>query len=145
MMAAVVQAGLVYFICEIYLNDCIVHAANNASFLAKLELVFQRFSKHKLFVKPTRCHFGLSKMKFCGRVISKDGISMSAKKISQVLIFPLPIYQKQLKSFLGLVSYFRSHDRNLSHEAHPLNKMLLNYNRTTILEWTDATKISSAL
>jgi hypothetical protein len=37
MMAAVVLSGLVNFICEIYLYDCIVHAANNASFLDRLE------------------------------------------------------------------------------------------------------------
>jgi hypothetical protein len=78
MMAAVVLAGLVYFICEIYLDDCIIHAANNAVFLARLESVFQLFSKHKLFVKPAKFKFGMSKIEFCGRVISKEGISMSA-------------------------------------------------------------------
>jgi hypothetical protein len=101
MMAAVVLAGLVYFICETYLDDCIIHAANNESFLARLEQVFQRFHKHKLFLKPAKCQFGLTKVEFCGRVISKDGISMSAKKISQVLNFPLLTYHKQLKSRLG--------------------------------------------
>jgi hypothetical protein len=134
MMAAVVLAGLVYFICEIYLDDCIVHAANNAVFLARLELVFQRFSKHKLFVKPAKRHFGMLKIKFCVRVILKEGISMSAKKISQVLNFPFHIYHKQLQSFIGLVGYFRPHIRNLSHEAHPINEMLLNYNRSTLLK-----------
>jgi hypothetical protein len=107
MMAAVVLVGLCYFICEIYLDDCIVHGANNKDFLVNLEKVFQRFSKHKLFLKPGKCKFGTPKVEFCGRVISKQGISMSAKKISQVLDFPLPVYHKQLKSFLGLVGYFR--------------------------------------
>jgi hypothetical protein len=140
MMAAVVLAGLVYFICEIYLDDCIIHAADNASFLARLEQVLQRFSKHKLFLKPAKCLFGTPKVEFCGRVISKLGISMSAKKISQVLNFPFPIYHKQLKSFLGLVGYFRPHIRDLSNEAHLLNEMLVNYNRTTLLKWNDTTK-----
>jgi transposase InsO family protein len=142
MMAAVVLAGLVYFICEIYLDDCIIHAADNASFLARLETVLQRFSKHKLFLKPAKCRFGAPKVEFCGRVISKLGISMSEKKISQVLNFPFPIYHKQLKSFLGLVGYFRPHIRDLSKEAHPLNEMLINYNRTTLLKWDDITKTS---
>jgi hypothetical protein len=76
----------------------------------------------------------MSKIEFCGQVISKEGISMSAKKVSQVLNFPFPIYHKQLKSFLGLVGYFYPHIRNLSHEAHPLNEMILNYNRSTLLK-----------
>jgi transposase InsO family protein len=140
MMAAVVLAGLVYFICEIYLDDCIIHAADNTSFLSRLEQVFQRFSKHKLYLKPSKCKFGMSKVEFCGRVISKEGISMSEKKISQVLTFPFPVYHKQLKSFLGLVGYFRPHIRDLSNEAHPLNEMLHNYNRSTVLKWTPATQ-----
>jgi hypothetical protein len=105
MMAAVVSVGLCYFICEIYLDDCIVHGANDKSFLENLERVFQRFSKHMIFLKP--------KVEFCGRVISKEGIPMSAKKISRVLDFPLPVYHNQLKSFLGLVGYFRPHLREL--------------------------------
>jgi hypothetical protein len=74
MMAAVVLVGLCYFICEIYLDDCIVHGATDKSFLENLEKVFQRFSKHKLFLKPGKCKFGVPKVEFCGQVISKEGI-----------------------------------------------------------------------
>ena len=96
--------------------------------------------EHNLFCKPSKCKFGLPKVEFCGRVISKDGISMSEKKISQVLDFPLPVYMKQLKSFLGLVNYFGPHIRSLSTVAHPLHGLLANYNRGTVLKWTDVTK-----
>ena len=65
---------------------------------------------------------------------------MSAKKISQVLDFPLPEYMKQLKSFLGLVNYFRPHLRDQSNLAHSLNKMLTDYHRSTLLKWTDETR-----
>jgi hypothetical protein len=130
MMAAVVLVGLVYFICEIYLDDCIVHASDNQTFLQNLEKVFQRFSKHKLFLKPGKCKFGVPHVEF----------SMSAKKISQVLDFPLSIYQKRLKSFLGLVGYFRPHIRDLSKQAHPLQEMLINYNRGTLLHWDNTAK-----
>lgn len=140
MMAAFVLAGLVYFICEIYLDDCIIHAANNKTFIERLEQVFQRFSKHKIVLKPTKCRFGVPQVEFCGRVISHEGIHMSAKKISQVLDFPLPEYMKQLKSFLGLVNYFRPHIRDQSNLAHPLNQMLTDYNRSTLLNWTPETK-----
>jgi transposase InsO family protein len=139
-MAAFVLAGLVYFICEIYLDDCIIHAADNKTFIDRLEQVFQRFSKHKIVLKPTKCRFGMSEVEFCGRVISDKGIHMSAKKISQVLDFPLPEYMKQLKSFLGLVNYFSPHIRDKSNLAHPLNQMLVNYHRSTSLKWTDETK-----
>jgi hypothetical protein len=134
MMATFVLAGLVYFICEIYLHDCIIHAADSKTFIEQLELVLQRFSKHKIVLKPNKCRFGLSEVEFCGRVISHDGIHMSAKKISQVLDFPLPEYMKQLKSFLGLVNYFCPHIRDQSKLAHPLNQMLTDFNRSTVID-----------
>ena len=142
MMAAVVLVGLVYFICEIYLDDCIVHASCNAEFLTRLEQVFKRFDKHELLLKPGKCCFGLSKVEFCGRVVSREGISMSDKKISQVLSFPLPVYYKQLKSFLGLANYFRPHVRNHSEVARPLHGMLENYARGKVLKWTPAFEAS---
>ena len=138
-MAAVVLVGLVYFICEIYLDDCIIHANDNPTFLYRLEQVFQRFDKHKIILKPSKCRFGVSEVEFCGRVISSDGISMSGKKISQVLDFPRPVYGKQLKSFLGLANFFRPHIQNHSEVARPLHAMLLDYNRSRVLEWTPET------
>ena len=132
-MAAVVLVGLIDFICEIYLDDCIIHASDNETFLSRLEQVFMRFSK------PAKCRFGYDKLEFCGGVISKEGIFMSATKISQVLKFPLPVYSKQLKSFLGLASYFRPHVRNHSEVARPLHDMLTDYDRGRILKWTPET------
>jgi uncharacterized membrane protein len=48
MMAAVVLAGLIYFICEIYLDDCIVHASDVITFVSRLELIFERLEKHRI-------------------------------------------------------------------------------------------------
>ena len=63
---------------------------------------------------------------------------MSKEKKGQVLDFPLPVYMKQLKSFLGLANYFRPHIQNHSEVARPLHNMLVNYHRGTVLKWTDA-------
>ena len=142
MMAAVVLVGLIYFICEIYLDDCIVHAMDTPTFISRLEQVFKRFEKHNIFLKPAKCTFGVPEVEFCGRVISQDGISMSSGKKGQVLSFPVPIYMKQLKSFLDLANYFRPHIRSHSEVARPLHAMLVNYKRGTILNWSDETTAS---
>ena len=64
---------------------------------------------------------------------------MNANKISQVLKFPLPVYCKQLKSFLDLANYFRQHVRNHSEVARPLHDMLADYDRGRTLKWTPET------
>ena len=61
---------------------------------------------------------------------------MSEKKIRSVFEFPKPVIAKHLKSFLGLVNYFRDFIRNQSSIVHPLHQLILNYNKTKKILWT---------
>ena len=44
-MASVVLLGLIYLICEMYVDDCIVHGRGNTQFLERLEEVFKPFCR----------------------------------------------------------------------------------------------------
>jgi hypothetical protein len=55
MMASVVLIGLTYFICEMYLYDCIVHAVGDDQFIERLEQVLDKFQKHLITLKPSKC------------------------------------------------------------------------------------------
>ena len=51
MMSSVVLCGLLYFICEIYLDDCIVHAKGNDQFLERCSTIIDKsvpVSVHRL-------------------------------------------------------------------------------------------------
>ena len=51
-IAMVVLAGLVYIVCEIYVDDILVHATSDEEFVERLKLVFERFRKYKLTINP---------------------------------------------------------------------------------------------
>ena len=123
-MATVVLAGLIYLICEVYLDDCIIYGRGNDQFLARMEEVFKRFSKHKILLQPKKCKFGLSKIEYVGRQISKDGTSMTPEKVRSVADFPKPTTNSSMRSFLGLANYMRDFVPNHSHIAHPLHAMI---------------------
>ena len=137
MMATVVLFGLVYFICEIYLDDCIVFGRGNAEFISRLRRVFQAFSDRRIYLKAKKCKFGLPKITYCGKEISKDGINMTDDKIQHVLDFPKPMTNTQLRSFLGLANYFREFVPNHSHIVHPLQSMIdFAATKRTAIKWT---------
>ena len=141
-MAACVLVGLIYYICEVYLDDIIVHGKTNEEFLARLKQVFDRMDAYQIKLKPNKCKFGLSSVEYCGRVISKYGLSMSEKKISSVINFPEPVFAKEMKSFLGLANYFREFVPNHSTIVQPLQALIPEYRRSNRLVWNNEARLA---
>jgi hypothetical protein len=105
-MATVVLAGLIYVICEMYIDDCDVFAKDTDEFVYRLRLIFEHFRKHNIFLKPNKCFLGYAEIDYVSKVLSAEGRKMSQEKMRRVLDFPKPDMSKQLKRFLGLVNYF---------------------------------------
>jgi hypothetical protein len=135
-MASKVLAGLLYIFVELYLYDGLIYATNDNDFLERLGIVFERFRQYNITLNPKKCYFGLEEVEFVGQVLKTDGICFSTEKRSKVLDFALPTKQKQLKSFLGLINYFRDHVQGLSHNVKPLNEIMIPYKKGASIDWT---------
>ena len=136
-MATIVLAGLLYYICEVYMDDIIVHATTELEFVGRLRQVFERFRKHKLTVNPKKCKFGLATVEYVGHLIDEHGLSFSQKKREEVFNYPQPMHMQGLKQFLGLANYFRDHIRDHSMIVRPLGNLVKDYERKKKLQWTD--------
>ncbi len=75
-------------------------------------------------------------MEFVGHVLKPDGVCFLAQTREKVLDFPFPEKQKHLKSFLGLVNYFRDHVKGLSSMVKPLNNMVNPDKKNTLITWS---------
>ena len=84
----------------------------------------------------------MAKVEYCGREISKEGLTMSSKKIASVTNFPEPIFARELKSFLGLANYFREFIANHSTIVHPLQALLPDYKRSNRLTWNAEARLA---
>ena len=133
---ATALTGLLYFICELYLDDILVYGRTEEEYLNNLERVFERLQSHGLRLKAKKCYFGFQEVEWIGKVVSSEGLTMSRTRIQDLLDFPKPTLSKQLKSFLGFVNYFRDFIRNQSIIVKPLNNLLKDYNRSTRIKWT---------
>ena len=125
------------FICEVYLDDLLVFGHSEQELIINLHKVFERLKKYNLTLNPKKCRFGMSEVEYVGVVLNEHGLSFSHEKKDSIMNFPKPIVQKQLKSFVGLANYFRTHVPNHSSIIRPLEGMLVNYKRTNRLEWND--------
>jgi hypothetical protein len=127
-MASILE-GLLYVICELYLDDIIISGSSEDDFIHNLRLVFQRLRERKVTLNPDKAKIGLSELEYVGRVINQHGQKMSTEKISKVLDFPLPKTGKNMKQFIGLVNYFRSHVKGFAHISYPLERKILAYDQ----------------
>src|SRR4051795_7880 len=80
----------------------------------KLEEVFRRIKVAGLKIKPRKCQFAKPELTFLGHVVGKKGILPDPGKIEKVKNFPRPKTVTNIRSFLGLTSYYRKFIQNFS-------------------------------
>ncbi len=71
-------------------------------------MVFERLAKYNLYVKPEKCHLFCTEVEFLGHRISCDGKRMVHGKVEAIKNRELPTTITELRSFLGLVNYYRA-------------------------------------
>ena len=108
-MASGVLSGLLYFICEIYIDDIITGGDSEKDLVVNLQRVFKRLAEYNIKLNPKKLKIGLSEIAYVGHVLSAEGVNMTGEKILKVLDFVRPQTVKTLRSFLGLTAYFRKH------------------------------------
>ena len=90
-----------------YLDDGLIASPTFEQHLVTLRKMFERLRKAKLMLGHKKCSFGTSSTEFLGHKLSSSGISPSVDKLRAVKNFPQPKTAKQVKSFIGLASYYR--------------------------------------
>ncbi|KAJ8730401.1 hypothetical protein PYW07_017439 [Mythimna separata] len=117
-------SGLQGIQCFVYLDDIVIYSYDLASHIDNLTNVFGRLRQFKLKLQPDKCEFLRKEVSYLGHVITDKGVKPNAAKVSAILDFPVPKTPKDVKSFLGFVSYYRRFIPDLSSIAKPLTNLL---------------------
>ena len=118
-----VLSGLHWQICLIYLDDIIIFGKTFKEMITNLDTVLQRFEKAGLKLRPSKCQLFQKEVSFLGHVINEDGVNTDPKKIECIANWPIPSCVKEVRSFLGLCSYYRRFIAEYSHIAKPLTRL----------------------
>lgn len=120
---------------EHYVDDILCHTRTWDEHLTVIEQVLQRLHDHGLTARPTKCHIGMTSVEFVGHVIGQGTLATEPGKIRQIQESPLPKTKKQLRSFLGLIGYYRKFISRFAELAAPLTDMTKK-GKPNYLEWS---------
>ena len=91
----------------VYLDDIVVYSHTLEEHIHHLKQVFQVLRENELYIKLEKCSFGQREVEFLGHRIRDGKLMMDGAKVKAVQEWEPPTKVPELRSFLGLVNYYR--------------------------------------
>ncbi|GFT53232.1 retrovirus-related Pol polyprotein from transposon 412 [Trichonephila clavipes] len=90
--------------------------------LQNIRKVLSKLSDANLKLNPSKCKFFQKEVNYLGHIISAEGVRTDPEKVSAVKNWKRPENLRELRSFLGLCTYYRKFVKGFSNIARPLHK-----------------------
>ena len=103
-----------------YLDDILIFSETLEDHMKHLAMIFQRLRAFNLKLKLKKCSFLKTETRYLGFIINKDGIMPDQEKVKAIRTLPSPTCVREVRSFLGMTSYYRRFIPNFSSIAECL-------------------------
>ena len=103
------------------MDDVIVYSSSADEHARKLENILQKFDRANLQLHPGKCVFAQLQVQYLGYVPLQNGINPSPEKVKAVKQYPAPKNEKEVRSFLGLISFYQKLIPNFAGIAKPMS------------------------
>jgi hypothetical protein len=117
----------------VFLDDILVYSKSEEEHEHHLKMVLQVLREHRLYANLSKCIFYQKKIHYLGHIISTIGIEVDLEKIEAIKGWPVPKNVIEVKSFMGLVGYYRIFIKGFSKIASPITSL---QKKGVKFEWT---------
>ena len=119
---------------QAYMDDIVIFSKNHEEHRRHLGQVLDRLREFKLKISQEKSSFFRPEVKFMGHIVSEKGVRPNIDKVAAIREIPLPKNVKDVRSFLGVVNYYRRFLGNLAEKVEPLNRLLKKNTKFNVTE-----------
>jgi hypothetical protein len=119
----------------VFIDDNLIYSQNEQEHEEHLRKVLQRLRDCQLYAKLSKCEFWISEVLFLGHIINREGLAIDPKKVTTILDWKAPKDVRGIKSFIGMVGYYRRFIESFSKIARPVTALLA---KKVEFKWTPA-------
>ena len=104
----------------VYIDNITIFSNSLNEHLHDVDKLLAKLDGANLKVNLNKCSFCKEEVLVLGHIVSKEGISPNPKKVEAILESRRPASVTEVKSFLGVVNFYRKFIKNCSTVAEPL-------------------------
>jgi Reverse transcriptase (RNA-dependent DNA polymerase) len=93
---------------KVWLDDCLLHTKTEDDLLAALNFFFKQYREHGLKLHARKCVLFATTVRYCGRLISKDGVRIDPKNMEALQTMQEPQNGADLVQYVAAVDWMRS-------------------------------------
>ena len=92
---------------QAYLDDILIFSKTFSDHIRHIRDVFERIRQHKFKLNLSKCFFVQPEIIYLGFKLTASGILPDNSKITTMENYPVPKNLKELRTFIGAMSYLR--------------------------------------
>src|SRR6266498_2112059 len=119
-----VLSPYLYDFVMVYFDDIIIFFQTMDEHLQHMRKVLEALRQVGLKLKLEKCEFAKKQLKYLGFIVGEFGIKPNPEKVRAIVDQPALTNQTQIRSFLGMIGFFRNHIQGFSTIAVPIMNLL---------------------
>lgn len=110
--------------CFCYLDDILIASQDEEEHERHLELIFNRLNEFGLQINVSKSVLCVKEVSFLGYLISAEGTKPDPRKVEAIVNFKRPETLQQLRTFIGMINFYRSYIKDAAQKQATLNNFL---------------------